>query len=229
MAGKGQPRKHTPEQVAEIISKYRDGMSQTKLAREYDCSSVTISHILKREGVEARPFKNRPWRTFSPEEQEEIVRCWHSGESQSKIAKRFGTDQTVISRYLNFHGIEPVTRQHNQRGELNLRWKGGVISNLSGYRAVKVQPDDEMACMRFSNGYVLEHRLVMARHLGRPLEPHENVHHINGVRTDNRLENLELWSTSQPNGQRADDKVTWAIEFLKDQGYEVNHGYQLPR
>ena len=79
-----------------------------------------------------------------------------------------------------------------------------------GYRILYL-PEHPMAN---SSGAIPEHRLVMSEAIGRDLRPEENVHHINGDRLDNRLENLELWSKAQPAGQRVDDKVSWAIEIL---------------
>lgn len=55
----------------------------------------------------------------------------------------------------------------------------------------------------------------MEENLGRPLLKGETVHHINGDRSDNRLDNLELWSSSQPSGQRVKDKVVWALDLIQ--------------
>lgn len=67
-----------------------------------------------------------------------------------------------------------------------------------------------------------EHRLVIEQNINRELFDFETVHHINGVRDDNRIENLELWARTQPPGQRVEDKIIWAKEFLSSYGYTVS-------
>lgn len=66
-----------------------------------------------------------------------------------------------------------------------------------------------------SDGNVLEHRYIIGEEIGRRLTREENVHHKDGNRTNNDRDNLELWNTSQPPGQRIEDKLKWAREIIK--------------
>ena len=99
-----------------------------------------------------------------------------------------------------------------QFGELNHAYKDGRKLTDQGYVQVLIGRDNPVAGR---GGYALEHRLVMSRHIGRPLKRSEVVHHINGDRTDNRLENLELCAKDEikhPPGQRVSDL---ALEVMR--------------
>jgi HNH endonuclease len=97
----------------------------------------------------------------------------------------------------------------SQKLDANGNWKGGKVVHKKGYIMVKVNGWTK------NNGYKFEHILVMEQSLGRELLPGENVHHLNGIRSDNRLENLELWVKPQPTGVRVTDAVIWAEEILR--------------
>jgi hypothetical protein len=121
-----------------------------------------------------------------------MVAANRAGESQQKIAARLGVGQTAVSNVLR------------QAGEPR-RWpraRDGRHVDRHGYVRVLVEVTDPLRGMAHTSGYVLEHRLVMARHLGRPLLRSETVHHINGDRGHNCLENLELRQGRHGSGQR---------------------------
>lgn len=99
------------------------------------------------------------------------------------------------------------------------RGEGIGYLDKKGYRIVS-RPGNPYVYK--NDNHIREHILVMCTFLGRKLKKGETVHHKNGIRDDNRLENLELWSRNQPPGQRVEDKVKWCIDYLNSYGYRVS-------
>jgi HNH endonuclease len=133
--------------------------------------------------------------------------------------------------------IEGCDRPHEARGFCNKHYlrfrKYGDPLHVEHFRgAGHIHPKGYRLLYRPSHpnasrqGYVLEHVAVMAEAVGRPLRKDERVHHKNGQRADNRLQNLELWSIAHPSGQRVVDLVAFAREVLERYGSHVIEGGQ---
>lgn len=172
----------------QLRSEYESGMHLSEIAKKYGVSNGTVYEAMKKTGVTMRR-RGRQRRVFTGQDKSGIADLYASGWTQTAIANEVGTHQTNVSRILRaagiFDGRRPAGHKHGS-------WKGGRINAGKGYIGVAVARDDALFKMADSQGYVLEHRLVMARELGRPLMSHETVHHINGDRKDNRLSNLQL-------------------------------------
>ena len=115
---------------------------------------------------------------------------WVKVRNTIPMAKRC---QKCFAKTPNCRVNQAKSASIRHRGAGNYNWRGGRTVNL-GYVHLKLFPDDFFFPMVDGKGYVLEHRLIMAKSLGRNLHRWEIVHHKNGIRDDNRIENLQLVS-----------------------------------
>lgn len=133
-----------------------------------------------------RPFP------YTDEQVDEILALWDDGWPTARIAAKFDGWPSTIKTIIIRSGREWENRHQMER---HYQWRGGRHVDSQGYVHVTVPYDWvylEMA--RGRKRRVMEHRKVMAEHLGRALRDDETVHHINGDRQDNRIENLQLRS-----------------------------------
>ncbi len=111
------------------------------------------------------------------------------GLSQVQIARACGVSQSVVSRICRKNDISP-NKYQAPSGDKSPTWKGGRTITDQGY--VLVNPSGRFPTMQNRMGYIPEHRFVMAQYMERPLYDWETVHHIDGDKQNNELENLQL-------------------------------------
>lgn len=172
-------------------------------------SPITMSKILKERGISTN--KNQlfslPNRlNMSENEFSSYLRSEYSTKSCNTISKELGVSSTIIYRYLDKYKISRLNQADSCRkyssGKYSSTWKGGKRLK-NGYIEIKC-PEHPRSGQR---GYVYEHILIMENHLGRYLKPDEVVHHKNYIKTDNRIENLQLMTMIEHNRFHTKDRI----------------------
>ena len=127
---------------------------------------------------------------------------WRENLSKARKGKKLSKEHRlnlgkVLKGKPSWAKGKKFSKEHRRKmakfGEAHANWKGGKFTNINGY--VFIYNPNHPFCN--SSKYVKEHRLVMEKTIGRYLKPFENVHHVNGIKNDNRPKNLQL-VTEQP-------------------------------
>jgi hypothetical protein len=192
------PAKRYPDMtLEELMALFEEHGTWNAVGKHLDASRQTLDGIKKRLGASGknRSAYRKPPNQFDPYFKT-IEKLASQGANTHTILEAIGLPVTKnkkeqLRRFLHQHGLH-VAPQGGPSGEQNGSWKGGRIVDKGGYILVK-HPEHPDANV---HGYVREHRLVMEGHLGRYLEKHEVVHHKNDNTSDNRIENLELFSSN---------------------------------
>lgn len=225
-------RKATTITKEEIVENYVNDLAATmrSAAPKIGCSYNTLRKAMKIHGIPSKP-KGRNWHRKStiPELSD---RYWLAKELKTKtgrqIAQELGTTSGNVFDRINRYGIRSrsLTKSLAIKEALKKRFPNGSFGKLAsnwrgGRRTIKAgiliyQPDHPAAS---KDGYVLEHRLLMEKELGRHLDPNEYIHHINGNNQDNRIENLKL-VTKKEHAELHFNAIKEVVE-LKDENAEL--------
>ena len=185
--------------VKEIIDSYLLGESILKISNRFKLSTATVWKCLKLNKIETRKCglprgERNPKRLFLDFQEIDICNEYKNGEIGKNLSIKYKTSESTISKILKRHGYQSrVSKETGKVGKYCSRYVGSVFYNKKGYRCL-YKPDYKWC---HKGGWIQEHRYIMQEHLGRKLKSNEHIHHINEIKTDNRLENLMIVNPSQ--------------------------------
>lgn len=168
-------------------------LSSIKIGLKYGVGASTVCGWLRRYGIDrkdasAAQLVNEP----APEEVDFRDVCARL-ISIVAVGGHYGRGRWWVRKWMQHYGITIPGRVSAQMGERSHLWKGGRRKHAAGYIQVKRRDHPHAG----KDGYVMEHRLVMEAHLGRYLTADEEVHHLDGVKSNNQLENLQVLSVTE--------------------------------
>ena len=180
--------------------------SKTYIGRGYKNCCNSCYHLIRKYGTHLPKKWNKKCHVCSKE-------FLHKGTAKYCKACSYELKlRRSWTKYRRKKGIDLTIPKKNKRKD----GEGSICPN--GYKYITKVGHPNAG----KHGRILEHIYLMSNHLGRALKEGENIHHKNGIKHDNRIENLEIWYVKQPPGQRLEDKINWAKEFLKEYGYTIN-------
>lgn len=186
-------RKITAEMEPEVRRLYKEGHAVTVMAKTLGVSLQPLRAALRRMDLAVTRTRRRSGLTS--DQLKAIKKSYLEGMGTKALGDFYGVNDATIARALRTMGIA-LRPAGFQRGRDHHAWIGGRVQTSQGYVLSRVYEDDPLFCMAKKKAagasYALEHRLVMARHLGRPLKDFETVHHRDGDRQNNRIRNLQL-------------------------------------